>query len=168
MSEGYEKSKSAGNERTRKIEDLILRSKVDSGLSAPGDRELQLIGASWAELLEPVATDWLNECYVRAMRGHDPAQPFKAAEVFKAWQLAVASGEFDRSRINVLPALTQGERRCYEYGCSFEGWVTVNGDGTLWTGGVGQTYARACPIHRPQGWAVGDITKENYRGPNRY
>lgn len=130
---------------------MIQKSRIASGYPVLLDRDLRLYSATWAEVLHPVATDWLNECYASAIRVHDLAKPFSPIEIFTAWSNAVSSGDVEKSRHDARPALPEVERIC----CSMDGWMIVSRNGERATNFDGITYARACSTHRPQGWQVG-------------
>jgi hypothetical protein len=115
--------------------------------------------AAWGEVLDPVATDWLDECYLRSMRNLDPSSPYKAAMLIVEWKQVIDSGEFDRSRVGVAGYLP-GQKDCL-FECSVEGWITVDENGFPWKGD-GHSYAKCCPVHRPQGWRIGDVNQSNY------
>lgn len=129
---------------------LIINSRFAIGLPAHDDDELRLNARSWSEILEPVATDWLHECYIRAIRRHDPARPFGAVEILNIWGDVVRSGEYAISRATDTPQIVETEKFCPNK-CSVSGWYAVQGDGTVENPG-GYEYVKACPIHRPQGF----------------
>lgn len=146
QAQGSQKPSPGGESRTRKIEQIIIKSRLSCSLPVPDDKELQIAVVSWGEIIEPIATDWLNECYVRAGRFHQNDKPFAAALLLRAWSEANASGEVEASRVNAGNYLPAGPRYC-EYNCSFEGWISVD-NGSNFHNGVGYAYARPCPIHR--------------------
>lgn len=106
---------------------------MDSGLSIPSDRELQIIAASVGALLESVPDGVLDECYLRARRAADPVRPFQWQAVYQVWLVMVESGEW-ASRQTLLP----------EVACTcVDGWIIVNKDGKRPYGDE-EGFARRC------------------------
>lgn len=132
----------------RRIEGILISSRFAIGLPALEDDELKLHTRSWFEILEPVAIDWLHECYIRAMRNHDPARPFGAVEILNVWNSVLKNGEYDVSRMQAVPYIAETEKFCPDQ-CSSSGWYTVHGNGTV-ENPAGYEYAKPCPVHRPQ------------------
>lgn len=143
------KQPNAGQEKMRKIQQILTKARLATNLPAYDDKELQVAAAAWLEILELVASDWLNECYIRAMRAHDPEKPFTAGEIIRAWSGIVASGEYDVTRLRDGVFIAEGERFC-PHNCSMDGFITVEGDGTD-NNPADYTYAQCCPIHRSEG-----------------
>jgi hypothetical protein len=128
----------------------LNKSRLSASLPVYGDDELRLATSAWTEVLTPVATDWLNECYVRAMRQHDPARPFTAAALLEVWYSVQRNGEFDASRLSAGPYLPEGVKVCPNQ-CSDAGFYVVRGNGSV-ENPAGYEYVKACPIHRPEGF----------------
>ena len=78
--------------RMRQIESILDRSRLAAGLPVLTEIEMRLASNVWAEILAPISTDWLDECYLRAIRAHNPALPFMAAELIRAWEQANKAG----------------------------------------------------------------------------
>lgn len=140
-------------ERTRKIEDLLVKYRLSEGFPPLKPNELRVMAGAWSEHLRVVSTYWLDQCYLRAYKTRDPDKPFSAGLILKQWLEAVQSGEVAASRVppgsNEIEAVKREE--C-PYECSHDGFYTVDHDGNPpHSDFTGYTYARPCPIHRPKG-----------------
>lgn len=134
---------------------LINDSRLELQLSSLPPKELEATMKTWIRRLYSIPDERLQRCFDYALERHAKRTALIPAQILEAWVGL-------REELESV-ARYQGEREACEYGCSVEGWITVNADGSIWTGGDGNTFAKCCPIHRPQGWRNGEMTDKNYR-----
>ena len=147
MSKTLEQSQSAGKERMRLLEAIIIKSKLACGLSVPGADEIKLTREAWQEVLEPIPTAYLQRCYIQALRSHDPNDPFKASAIFREWNRLVIEGEIEREMIKEGRYLESGRESC-EYRCSAEGFFIADEAGDPTADFSKPTFAKPCPVHK--------------------
>jgi hypothetical protein len=136
---------------------LIRNSRSDLQLSPLSPGELEATMKSWNRRLGDVPTEYLEKCFDIALKTQGMKRSaLTVFQVLTAWQTIIPRIQAQENR----------QKECFEYGCSADGWVTVNTDGSIWRGEDGNTSARPCPIHRPQGWQVDEFNQSNYL-PNR-
>lgn len=78
---------------------LIIKSRACSNLDAlsPQSPEMTLAVASWAEVLEDVPSEHLNDCYKTAMKRHATSFPLSAGEIASVWpEIRAAIGRIPR------------------------------------------------------------------------
>lgn len=141
-------SGSESRRRHRVIAIMLQKSRLVRSLPAFEPDELEMQVSAWAEILEPIPTEWLDECYKRAMRSHNNGQPFASTELVRIWHDLCLSGEVAKATFNgrCLPAA-----HACDYNCSPEGWVIVDETGNpISSSTKGPTFVKACPVHRQQ------------------
>lgn len=133
---------------------LIQDSRYEMQIPALANKELEATMKAWLRRLSPIPNERLQRCFDYASEHHLKRSALIPAQILEAWM--VIRGEIE-------DALRYSEREYCEYACSRDGWTTVNTDGQLTTDFSEQTFARPCPIHRPQGWRIGEMTDKSYR-----
>jgi hypothetical protein len=142
-------------EREKTLMRLISESRYELQLSALGNRELEATMKAWIRRLSAIPDEHLQRCFVLTLERHTTRSAIIPAQLLDTWAQL-------REELDAI-ARQHGEREPCDYACSFEGWITVDAQGRIWTGGEGMTFSKACPIHRPQGWRVGEMTDKNYK-----
>jgi hypothetical protein len=133
---------------------LINESRYELQLSPLAPRELEATMKAWSRRLRPIPDDRLQRCFDSTLERHVTRSALIPAQILESW--VIVRDELEQVNRNQ-------ERDECAYGCSVGGWVTVNDDGTRWDGESDKTAVRACPVHRPEGWRVGEFTHNNYR-----
>lgn len=144
----------ASETREQALMRLIRDSRYEMQLPSLAPIELEATMKAWIRRLSPVPDDRLQRCFDYALEHHAKRSALIPAQVLEAWM--VVRGEIE-------DALRFTERDKCEYACTQDGWTLVNADGRITTNFNEPTFAKPCPIHRPQGWRVGEITDKNYR-----
>lgn len=106
---------------------------------------LTLATRQWLERIHMIPDAWLERCYQVAMNNHTQREALIPQELTRAW-------DGIQGEVALLGADESMERpgKLCRYGCSEAGFYIVEGDGSS-DNPAGFTYARCCPIHRPQG-----------------
>lgn len=133
---------------------LLRDSRYEMQLPALAPVELEATMKAWIRRLYPIPDDRLQRCFDYALERHTKRTALIPAQILEAWM--VIRGEIEDS-------VRFSEREECEYACSQDGWTLVNADGVLTQDFNQPVFARACPVHRPQGWRVGEMTDKNYR-----
>ena len=135
-------SSSFGREphRAEILATIISKARVVCSLPALEPDDLVAAVMAWEEILSDLPTDWLDQCYRRAMRSHRWRAPFGAAEIYQAWEQITDSAEYRQWRAERNRKISASEcpDRCVE------GWIFVEG-------ADGRSGVRPCPTHKP-GW----------------
>lgn len=134
---------------------LINESRYELQFQPLANKELEATMKAWSRRLRGVPDEKLQRCFDIALERHTKRSALIPAQIVEAWVLV---------RSEIENATRNTERESCEYNCSVEGWVTVHRDGSIWRGGDGMTFAKACPIHKPDGWRVGEMTDKNFKG----
>lgn len=147
-----------GETREQALMRLIRDSRYEMQLPALAPSELEATMKAWLRRLSPVPSERLQRCFDFALERHTKRSALIPAQILEAWM--AVRGEIE-------DALRFSEREQCEYACSSDGWALVDASGNLTTNFSEPVFARACPIHRPQGWRIGEMTDKNYRRDNR-
>jgi hypothetical protein len=67
---------------------LILKSRAACQQDDldPNGAQMTTMVAAWLEILSTVPTDFLNQCYLQAMRDHDSSFPLGVGEIANVWE----------------------------------------------------------------------------------
>lgn len=133
---------------------LIEQSRAELQLQPISTKELEKTKDAWLRRLSFIPTERLQRCFDVALERQERRASLVPNQILEAWK--IVSAELQNLKRN------QPRESC-EFGCTVDGWVTVNADGSLWSGGFGETFAKPCPAHRPQGWRVGEMTNSNFQ-----
>lgn len=148
----------ASETREQMLMRLISESRYEMQLSALAPRELEATMKVWMRRLGPIPDDRLQRCFDVAMERHSTRTALIPGKVLEAWLMVRGEIE-DAQRFQ--------ERESCPCACSADFWITVDEYGDPTTNFNQPVFAKACPIHRPQGWRVGEIASGNYRRPSR-
>jgi hypothetical protein len=134
---------------------LINESRYELQFQALAPRDLEATMKAWLRRLYSIPDEKLQRCFDIALERHAKRSALIPAQIIEAWAIV---------REEMETAARYSERESCQFNCSAEGWITVNADGSIWTGQEGRTFAKPCPTHRPRGWRVGEMTDKNFKG----
>lgn len=138
--------------RRQKLVRFITGSRAELQYGLIEVKALDMIVDQWLTRLRSIPDEHLDACYQSAMDSHSTRSPLLPKELLAAWA-TVRQGPTFRSKGE------HRERTC-KWGCSAEGWITVNAAGDVLVGMSAEDqfqgrkeylYVRPCPEHRPQG-----------------
>lgn len=138
----------ASETREQKIAQMIKASRAEFQLEPLDNNRLAAALEQWMERLRAIPTSWLRRCYEVAMETHTKREALIPQELLTAWghiqnEVAIASVDDVREVFK--------EKLC-PFWCSEAGIITVDNQGNRPASNYnGYTYAKACPIHRPNG-----------------
>lgn len=131
--------------REQKVARYIKDSRTEMQLEMLDVRVLPATVRQWLERIHMIPDAWLDRCYQVAMDNHTKREALMAVEMVNAWK--IIQGEVALLDANERVEIAQ---KLCRYRCSETGFYIAEGDGST-DNPAGFTYARCCPIHRPQG-----------------
>ena len=132
--------------RSERIFDFIANSRAELQLSVLAEKILYTAAQQWVRRLAPIPDDHLEECYDAAMNARTTRSALTPHEILAQWN---AIAHTVKSKIQQ----PHHDKTCPQF-CSWDGWIVVNAADVMQMDArtAEYTYAKPCPIHRPQGY----------------
>lgn len=138
--------------RKQRMVRYVSDSRAEMQLQPLDPRVLERTVEQWMERIRWIQDEHLDECYQVAMDNHSVRTPLMPKELIDAWTLI-------RQRPGFSARQQKRERLC-QWGCSADGWITVDAGGdaliAMSTDASYQIrkeylYIKPCPEHRSTG-----------------
>lgn len=132
--------------RSDQIFDFIVNSRAELQLPLLAEKILYTAVTQWVRRLGPIPDEYLDECYDAAMNARTTRSALTAHEVLSQWQ---AIAHTVKSRVQQ----PHQNKTCPVF-CSWDGWYVVNSEDAMQMDARTSeySYAKPCPVHRPQGY----------------